>query len=299
MARIEVEALAKFYGLTKATRFINLLEVAGISTTRARDRRAPFQRGRHRRRVASAAVRFRRGARPRRRRNLHARGQSPGRAAVNVRSRGTRCLSVLPLESTTSRIHYRRDVLPLRKIISDETLLRYNAMQIDVFALLAEARQRIAPTIAAIDAERDFWLAEQRSRRRRDRRRRSRSAARSAEPASRHACGASGTATTMKNAKNVAPHVCRDDDSAQRSPAPARSAAGRRPPPSRKRRRRRTNTMQPPLFPASGPRLSAGGDAQRLDAALAHERRLEGISSRRRAGRARNRARHDGASVGL
>ena len=34
--------------------------------------------------------------------------------------------------------HYQREVLPLRKIISDETLLRYNAMQIDVFALLTK-----------------------------------------------------------------------------------------------------------------------------------------------------------------
>jgi hypothetical protein len=51
-------------------------------------------------------------------------------------------------------------VLPLRKIISDETLLRYNAMQIDVFALLAEARQRIASTQAAIRADEDFWLAD-------------------------------------------------------------------------------------------------------------------------------------------
>ena len=55
--------------------------------------------------------------------------------------------------------HYQREVLPLRKIISDETLLRYNAMLIDVFSLLAEARQRIAATIAAIEAKRDFWLA--------------------------------------------------------------------------------------------------------------------------------------------
>ena len=60
---------------------------------------------------------------------------------------------------TTSRAHYQREVLPLRKIISDETLLRYNAMQIDVFALLTEARQRIAATAAAIEAQRDFWLA--------------------------------------------------------------------------------------------------------------------------------------------
>jgi len=55
--------------------------------------------------------------------------------------------------------HYQREVLPLRKIISDETLLRYNAMLIDVFSLLAEGRQRIAATIAAIEAKRDFWLA--------------------------------------------------------------------------------------------------------------------------------------------
>ena len=30
--------------------------------------------------------------------------------------------------------------------------------------------------------------------------------------------------------------------------------------------------MQPPLFPTSGPGLPAGRDAERLDAALAHER---------------------------
>jgi len=33
-------------------------------------------------------------------------------------------------------------------------------MQVDVFALLAEARQRIASNTAAIAADRDFWLAD-------------------------------------------------------------------------------------------------------------------------------------------
>ena len=61
--------------------------------------------------------------------------------------------------ATTSPRYYRREVLPLRKIISDETLLRYNAMQIDVFALLSEARQRILATTTAIEAQRDFWIA--------------------------------------------------------------------------------------------------------------------------------------------
>jgi hypothetical protein len=41
-------------------------------------------------------------------------------------------------------MRYRRDVLPLRKTIADEAMLRYGAVQIDVFALLTEARQRIA-----------------------------------------------------------------------------------------------------------------------------------------------------------
>jgi hypothetical protein len=32
-------------------------------------------------------------------------------------------------------------------------------MQIDVFSLLTEARQRVAVNIAAIEAQRNFWLA--------------------------------------------------------------------------------------------------------------------------------------------
>ena len=42
--------------------------------------------------------------------------------------------------------------------------------------------------------------------------------------------------------------------------------------------------MQPPVAAALRPGLSAGGDAERLDAALAHERRVEGVPSRGRAG---------------
>ena len=56
--------------------------------------------------------------------------------------------------------HYQRDVLPLRKIITEEMQLRFSSMQVDVFALLTEARQRIASLRAAIDAKREFWLAQ-------------------------------------------------------------------------------------------------------------------------------------------
>jgi len=78
--------------------------------------------------------------------------------AVNVRSRAREAYQGYRSRYDIAE-HYRRDVLPVRKIISDETMLRYGAMQIDVFSLLAEARQRIAANIAAIEAQRDFWLA--------------------------------------------------------------------------------------------------------------------------------------------
>ncbi len=61
---------------------------------------------------------------------------------------------------TTSPSHYQREVLPLRKIITEEMQLRFSSMQVDVFALLTEARQRIASLRAAIDARRAFFLAQ-------------------------------------------------------------------------------------------------------------------------------------------
>jgi outer membrane protein TolC len=56
--------------------------------------------------------------------------------------------------------HYRDEILPLRKHISEEVLLRYNGMLMSVFELLADARQQVAAVSGAIDAQRDFWLAE-------------------------------------------------------------------------------------------------------------------------------------------
>jgi len=56
--------------------------------------------------------------------------------------------------------HYRDEVLPLRKIIADENVLRYNGMLLGVFELLADAREQVRSVIAAIDAEQQFWLAD-------------------------------------------------------------------------------------------------------------------------------------------
>lgn len=56
--------------------------------------------------------------------------------------------------------HYREEVVPLRARISEETLLRYNGMLMSVFELLAESRQQVNAVINAIDAQRDFWIAD-------------------------------------------------------------------------------------------------------------------------------------------
>lgn len=56
--------------------------------------------------------------------------------------------------------HYRNEIVPLRKTISDENLLRYNGMLIGVFELLADTRTQISSVIAAISAQQQYWLAD-------------------------------------------------------------------------------------------------------------------------------------------
>jgi outer membrane protein TolC len=159
IARMELDALARSYGLTQATRFVNVLD-AGYAAKTTKDKETGevirdrgvdvelqipiFDFGEVRVREAEA-------------RYMQAVNRLAERA-VNVRSQARDAYRVYRSTYDIAG-HYRREVLPLRKIISDETLLRYNAMQIDVFSLLAEARQRIAATTAAIEAQRDFWLA--------------------------------------------------------------------------------------------------------------------------------------------
>jgi outer membrane protein TolC len=55
---------------------------------------------------------------------------------------------------------YRDEVMPLRKRISEENLLRYNGMLISVFDLLADAREQAVAVRSAMEATRDFWVAE-------------------------------------------------------------------------------------------------------------------------------------------
>jgi outer membrane protein TolC len=159
IARMEQAALAKSLNLTEATRFVTLLDVAGIDR-RTRDPEAPSFRER------GFDIQFQipifDGGEVRVRQAAATYQEAFNRLtekAVNVRSEAREAYHVYRSTFDIAS-HYQRDVLPLRKIITEEMQLRFSSMQVDVFALLTEARQRVASLRAAIDAKREFWLAQ-------------------------------------------------------------------------------------------------------------------------------------------
>ena len=156
---MELAALAKSLNLTEATRFVTLLDVAGIAR-RTRDPEGPPFRER------GFDLQFQipifDGGEVRVRQATETYNQAFNRLtekAINVRSEARDAYRVYRSTYDIAR-HYQREILPLRKIITEEMQLRFSSMQVDIFALLTEARQRVASLRAAIDARREFWLAQ-------------------------------------------------------------------------------------------------------------------------------------------
>ena len=56
--------------------------------------------------------------------------------------------------------HHRDEIVPLRKAMADENVLRYNGMFISVFELIADSRDQISSVLSAIEAYQQFWLAD-------------------------------------------------------------------------------------------------------------------------------------------
>ena len=159
IARIELGLLAKSLKLTEATRFVTLLDVAGIDKKTVDPEGPPF---RERGFDIQFQVPIFDGGEVRVRQATETYNQAFNRLtekAVDVRSEAREAFRVYR-SCYDIASHYQREVLPLREIISDEMQLRFSSMQVDVFALLTEARQRIAALRAAIEAKRAFWLAQ-------------------------------------------------------------------------------------------------------------------------------------------
>lgn len=159
IARSELAMLAKSYGLTKATRFVNVLE-AGVAD-KITDNRETGEHAHSRGFTLTLEVPIFDFGEARVREAEQGYMQAVNRLAqkaIDARSQTREAYRGYRL-SYDIATRYQREVLPLRKIISDEMMLRYGAMQVDVFSLLAEARQKIAANVAAVEAQRDFWLA--------------------------------------------------------------------------------------------------------------------------------------------
>ncbi len=79
--------------------------------------------------------------------------------AVNARSEAREAYHRYRTAHDLAR-HYQGEVVPLRKLVNDEIVLRYNGMLASVWDVLADVRLNVAAVNASIEAQRDFWLAE-------------------------------------------------------------------------------------------------------------------------------------------
>lgn len=157
VARRDTEATASALGLTKTTSFIDVFDAGYVnkSTTGA-----PRENGYE---VSLELPIFDwGGAKVARAEALYM--QSVHRTtdtAVRARSEVREAYAAYRTNYDIAR-HYRDDVVPLRKKISDEVLLRYNGMLASVFELLADSREQLGSVNTAIETQRDFWIAESR-----------------------------------------------------------------------------------------------------------------------------------------
>lgn len=154
-ARAGAAATARNLGLTRTTRFVNVLELGFVRNS---SNEAPTQKGWE---IGFELPLFDwGGARVARAEAVYM--QALHRAAetgINARSEVREAYGAYRSAWDIAR-HQRDEIVPLRARIAEENLLRYNGMLIGVFELLADARAQIASVNGAIDALRDFWIAQ-------------------------------------------------------------------------------------------------------------------------------------------
>jgi outer membrane protein TolC len=154
-ARREAASLAASLDLTKVTRYVNLIEVGALRNT---------ETGQEDQRGWELELRIPifdfGGARVVRAEHQYMQAVSRATdAAVRARSEVRESYGAYRTAHDLTQ-HYRDEIVPLRKRISEEMLLRYNGMLSSVFELLADVRETVASVNAYVESQRDFWQAD-------------------------------------------------------------------------------------------------------------------------------------------
>ncbi|MBS0286678.1 MAG: TolC family protein [Proteobacteria bacterium] len=155
MMQHELNSKAKSLGLTKATRFISVLE-AGYAYNSSDSK--PHQSGYE---INLEIPLFDWGeAKVAKAQNIYM--QSVWRLREVVTNAGSEIREAYQIYQMSYDLakHLRDDLVPLRKRILDEAMLRYNGMLISTFELMVDEREQILSVNNYIEALRDFWLAQ-------------------------------------------------------------------------------------------------------------------------------------------
>ena len=154
-AQLQLKDTAAALGLTKTTRFINVLDLGAVRNSASGPSSATgyeltveiplFDWGSSR--VARAESSYLQVA------------NRVAEAAVNARSEARESYLGYRTAYDLAK-HYRDQVLPLRKRVADEMQLRYNGMLISVFELLADSREQATAANGYIAALKDYWIAD-------------------------------------------------------------------------------------------------------------------------------------------
>lgn len=155
--RFETDALAKQLGLTKTTRFLNVLEIGPARVLEGR-RGEPYKKGVE---LSFELPIFDWGtARVARAESIYM--QSVNRAAqlaINAQSEIREAYNTYRTNYDVTK-HIRDEIVPLRKKILQENQLRYNGMLISPFELFGDARAQVTSVKSYIESLREFWVAD-------------------------------------------------------------------------------------------------------------------------------------------
>ena len=155
IATAELDAVAARNGFKQATSFVNAFHLAGVSNS---ETGKPRQRG-YELELMLPVFDWGDARREQSSAEYAAAMQRVYQTAVDASSSVREQYAGYRTSHALAN-HYRNEIVPLRKLIADEMLLKYNGMLTGVFDLLAETRSQISSVVLAIDAERDFWLAD-------------------------------------------------------------------------------------------------------------------------------------------